>query len=97
MPTETSPSAGQLDGGAHQDWAAFWPEVRTGTVEHFSDHRGLGGVRDGHGRAYPFHCLAIADGTRTIQVGALVAFGVGLGPGGELEAQRVTKTVAPKP
>lgn len=58
----------------------------TGTVVEFDDHKGYGVVeRDGGGR-HPFHCTAIADGTRTIEVGAKVAFVVVAGRLGRWEA-----------
>ena len=57
-----------------------------GAVVAFDEHRGLGEVADGAGARYPFHCTAIADGTRTIAVGAAVEFCVVNGPVGTLEA-----------
>ena len=56
-----------------------------GTVRHFDEARGLGEVSDG-ASAWPFHCTAIADGTRTIAVGAKVAFEVRPGHLGRDEA-----------
>jgi hypothetical protein len=50
-----------------------------GVVVAFDEARGLGEV-DADGVRYPFHCTAIADGTRTIPVGAEVTFE--LRPGG---------------
>jgi cold shock CspA family protein len=52
----------------------------------FDEHVGLGMVRGDDGRDYPFHCTAIADGSRTIPAGARVAFVVQPGPGGRWEA-----------
>jgi cold shock CspA family protein len=46
----------------------------TGTVEQFDRDVGLGEVRAADGTRYPFHCIVIADGTRTVEVGATVAF-----------------------
>jgi cold shock protein len=46
-----------------------------GTVTAFDERRGLGTI-DADGREYPFHCTAILDGTRTIDVGADVTFEV---------------------
>jgi len=46
-------------------------EVR-GTVESFDDARGLGVLRSVGGVPLSFHCVDIADGTRTIAVGAKV-------------------------
>jgi len=44
-----------------------------GTVATFDDPRGLGTI-DADGTSYPFHCTAIADGSRTIDVGTEVTF-----------------------
>lgn len=41
-----------------------------GVVEAFSDSRGDGFVIANSGARYYFHCVTIADGTRTIEVGA---------------------------
>ena len=41
----------------------------TGTVTAFDEARGCGTVRADDGATYCFHCTAIADGTRTIEVG----------------------------
>jgi cold shock CspA family protein len=43
--------------------------VLTGVIEMFDDRRGDGLFRGDDGRAYYFHCVAIADGTRTITPG----------------------------
>ncbi|MEY2438296.1 MAG: cold shock protein [Acidimicrobiaceae bacterium] len=45
-----------------------------GTVVAFDDAAGLGEVTADDGSTYPFHCTAIGDGTRTIEVGACVDF-----------------------
>ena len=45
-----------------------------GVVESFDDHRGLGRLRTDDGRLVDFHCIAIADGSRTIAIGSLVSF-----------------------
>jgi cold shock CspA family protein len=60
-----------------------------GTVVEFDEARGLGQVvADGTG--YPFHCTSIADGTRTVDVGAAVVFEVRAGGLGRWEATAVT-------
>jgi CspA family cold shock protein len=59
-----------------------------GRVSEFDDARGLGTIEAG-GRSYPFHCTQIADGTRTIDVGAAVSFEVAPGVGGRWEARAV--------
>ncbi len=61
-------------------------ERATGTVATFDDPRGIGTVADEDGHEYFFHCTAIADGTRTIEVGAPVAFEVVPGRLGQWEA-----------
>lgn len=45
-----------------------------GTVTSFDKAVGLGEVTDPDGRVWPFHCIAIADGTRDIAVGTAVLF-----------------------
>ena len=58
-----------------------------GVVAEFDDHRGYGTVRAADdGRELFFHCTAIADGTRTIEVGAEVEFEVVPGRLGRWEA-----------
>jgi len=47
-----------------------------GTVTEFDFDRGLGTITTESGETYPFHCVAIADGTRSIEVGAPVQFDV---------------------
>ena len=60
--------------------------VRRGRVSAFDDARGLGEVTAEGGAAHPFHCTAIADGTRTIEIGTVVGFVVRPGPMGRWEA-----------
>ena len=57
-----------------------------GAVTDFDDPRGLGTVTAENGTSYPFHCTAIADGTRTIAVGTAVEFEVVPGRMGRWEA-----------
>ncbi len=46
-----------------------------GAVTSFDDARGLGAIRlDDSEAVFPFHCVSIADGTRTIPVGTRVTF-----------------------
>lgn len=68
-----------------------------GTVVEFDPAVGLGAVRAGEdGVLYPFHCTQIADGSRTVEVGAEVTFSVVAGRLGRWEAAGVapTRTVA---
>ena len=44
-----------------------------GTVSAFDPVTGLG-VLESDGREIPFHCIAIADGSRTIDTGTAVVF-----------------------
>ena len=67
------------------------PFVRgSGAVASFDDPRGLGTIRDDDGDELPFHCTAIADGTRTIDEGRRVTFAVVAGRRGRWEAADVT-------
>ncbi len=45
-----------------------------GTVIEFDEYVGLGEVRTDGGDRFLFHCVEIADGSRTIEVGAEVEF-----------------------
>jgi cold shock CspA family protein len=47
--------------------------VLAGTVDAFDRTRGVGEI-DAGGHRYPFHAANIANGTRTIDVGAHVSF-----------------------
>ena len=60
-----------------------------GTVEAFGDDQGHGTVRTDDGRVLFFHCTSIADGSRTVAVGARVALRVVPGDGGRWEATDV--------
>jgi cold shock CspA family protein len=68
-------------------------ESGTGVVATFDEPRGLGTitvtVEGESGTELPFHCTAIADGTRTISVGERVRFDVVAGPAGRWEAARI--------
>jgi cold shock CspA family protein len=62
-----------------------------GRVIEFDEHRGLGALESDDGRRYPFHCTAIADGTRTIPVDVPVDFEIVAGPLGGYEAGSVRR------
>jgi cold shock CspA family protein len=62
---------------------------RSGRVTAFDDASGLGQVTGDDGTVHPFHCVDIADGTRTIEVGAQVHFVV-VGKLGRYEAATIT-------
>jgi cold shock CspA family protein len=60
--------------------------MKTGEVVSFDEAVGLGTVRADDGCVLPFHCTAIAGGTRTIEVGTRVVFDVTAGGRGQWEA-----------
>ena len=64
-----------------------------GTVVTFDEPRGLGTI-DADGTTYPFHCTALLDGTRTVEVGTPVTFEVRPGGMGRWEATRIEKVGA---
>ncbi len=66
--------------------------ARRGVVAEFDDHAGLGTIRDHDGSSLPFHCTAIADGTRTIAAGTDVTFQIVPGRVGRWEATQVAPT-----
>ena len=74
---------------AHDPSTAF--SERRGTVAGFDDHVGTGAIVEDGQADWPFHCTAIADGSRTIAVGTDVRFRVRPGPNG-LEPFEVTPT-----
>ena len=48
----------------------------TGIVSEFDEARGLGFVTSSSGSRWPFHCVSISDGSRTVEVGRSVRFRV---------------------
>lgn len=64
---------------------------REGRVATFDEHRGRGEIEASDGTRYPFHCTAVADGTRTIDEGTSVTFSVAPGPLGRWEAAEIEK------
>jgi cold shock CspA family protein len=48
--------------------------VRQGVVADFDAEAGLGAVVDDEGGRWPFHCTAIADGSRSIAPATVVTF-----------------------
>lgn len=65
------------------------PGETTGVVVAFDPRAGWGTVRDADGHEHFFHCTAIADGSRSIEVGTPVRFEVAPGPLGRWEARRI--------
>ena len=61
-----------------------------GKVKTFDRETGLGEVDAGGGRAYPFHCTEIADGSRDIAPGTAVTFEVTPSHLGSWEARAIT-------
>jgi cold shock CspA family protein len=49
---------------------------RHGRVRAFDEEAGLGSITGADGHEYPFHCIEIADGSRTIDIGTDVSFDV---------------------
>ncbi len=47
---------------------------RRGAVTAFDDAAGLGTISSIDGQEHPFHCIEIADGSRSIDVGTEVSF-----------------------
>jgi CspA family cold shock protein len=67
-------------------------DVMTGRVVAFDERRGLGEVEATDGTRYPFHCTQIADGSRTIAVGAAVEFEIAPALLGRWQARPITPT-----
>ena len=67
-------------------------ERTQGTVASFNEERGWGTVTDPTGSILPFHCTAIADGSRVIAVGQAVEFDVVPGRAGRWEASNLRPT-----
>ena len=61
-----------------------------GAVVEFDEPRGLGSI-EADGTRYPFHCTALLDGTRAVEVGAEVDFEVRPAGLGRWEATRINK------
>jgi cold shock CspA family protein len=68
--------------------------IRTGSVSDFDEPRGLGTVLCDDGLRYGFHCTAIADGTRRIDLGVRVTFVLAPGHLGRYEARDIAPTGA---
>lgn len=67
------------------------PRRRSGQVVEFDDARGLGAIKADSDEHYLFHSTRIADGTRSIEVGARVEFSIIPGPEGRWEANAITE------
>lgn len=64
--------------------------VFAGSVVSFDATTGLGEVRRDDGQQFGFHCIEIADGTRAVDPGTPVTFGL-LPKLGRYEAARITR------
>jgi cold shock CspA family protein len=64
-------------------------ERRQGKVRSFDERRGLGEIEGDDRTTFPFHCTAIADGTRRIAPGIPVEFDVVAGLPGRWEATAI--------
>ncbi|MBW8827426.1 MAG: cold shock domain-containing protein [Acidobacteria bacterium] len=63
--------------------------MSTGRVTAFDEAAGYGTIAADDGTEVFFHCVAIADGTRSIQPGTPVTFGVVPGHLGRWEASAI--------
>ena len=68
----------------------------TGRVASFDDATGWGEIAADGGTEYPFHCTAIADGTRSVEAGTRVSFWLAPGHRGVWEAAGVTPQRPPQ-
>jgi cold shock CspA family protein len=66
-------------------------EPASGVVAAFDEARGVGVIRVDGGSELPFHCTAIADGTRSVTVGQRVRFRVVAALLGRWEASAIEK------
>lgn len=69
--------------------------MATGSVAGFDDPAGYGTIRADDGREVFFHCVAVADGTRTIAPGTPVTFDLAPGHHGRWEAVDVRPRPGP--
>ncbi len=65
--------------------------VQVGAVVSFDEHKGYGEVEAEDGERLFFHCTAVADGSRSVPVGADVVFRVVPGHRGRWEAAGLVK------
>ncbi len=65
--------------------------ILRGRIEVFDEHRGDGMLLSDDGERFYFHCVDIADGTRTIEAGATVHARRSVGRRGRDEAVAVVK------
>jgi len=63
---------------------------RRAVVNAFDEAAGLGSLTSHDGSGYSFHCIEIADGSRTIEIGTEVSFDV-LAKLGRWEASNIRR------
>ncbi|HEX9682376.1 MAG TPA: hypothetical protein VGA13_04795 [Acidimicrobiales bacterium] len=64
--------------------------IERGVIVGFDPDRGIGEVAGSYGGRHPFHCTAIADGSRSIEAGTEVVFTLEPGRMGEWEATDIS-------
>jgi cold shock CspA family protein len=64
----------------------------TGRVVSFDSPRGLGVIEGDDGSRHAFHCTEVADGSRSVPVGARVVYAVAPGVLGSWEATGIAVT-----
>lgn len=65
------------------------PAPGTGVVVELDEPAGLGRIAASGGLELAFHCTAVADGSRSVPLGARVAFRVAAAHGGGWQATEV--------
>jgi cold shock CspA family protein len=70
-------------------------QPHAGTVVEFDAERGRGVVEDVGGARLDFHCTRVADGSRSVPVGATVRYEVVPGALGRWEAAAIEVVAAP--
>jgi cold shock CspA family protein len=70
--------------------------VVRGLIEAFDDHRGGGMIRTDEGEHLYFHCVNIADGSRSIAPGTIVSVRRGVGHLGHDEAFEIVPESPPE-
>lgn len=66
-----------------------------GQVIEFDEHVGLGVIQTKAGESLPFHCVNIADGSRTIALDTKVKFVAHWHPRGRFEAVEIELLASP--
>lgn len=69
----------------------FFKSRQRGVVREFDVQIGLGTIESEDGEEFPFHCIVISDGTRSIEPGSAVYFSPSPTLRGRIEAVAVDK------